>query len=83
MAVPVKMPKIGQTMTEGTIIRWEKKPGDPVKKGEALLRIETDISEMELEAEETGYLLKIDADPEQIVPCGETIAWLGNQGETV
>ena len=43
MAKPVVMPKFGQTMTEGTILHWEKAVGDPVKKGEILLRIETDI----------------------------------------
>ena len=83
MAVPVAMPRIGQTMTEGTVLSWEKKVGEPVKKGEVLVKIETDISEFDVVAEAEGYLLKIDADPEQIVPCGETIAWLGEKGEQV
>jgi dihydrolipoamide dehydrogenase len=83
MATPVVMPQSSQTMTEGTIVRWEKKVGDFVKKGDVLLKIETDISEMDVESGEEGYLLKIDADVEQIVPCGETIAWLGNKGEAV
>jgi pyruvate/2-oxoglutarate dehydrogenase complex dihydrolipoamide acyltransferase (E2) component len=81
MAVPVVMPKFGQTMTEGTIVRWEKAVGDPVKKGEVLLRIETDKAEMEVEAEETGYVVRIDAAAEQLVPCGTTIGWLGEKGE--
>jgi dihydrolipoamide dehydrogenase len=83
MAIPVVMPKFGQTMTEGTIVRWEKAVGDLVKKGEVLLRIETDKSEMDVESEETGYVLKIEADVEQIVPCGAAIAWLGEKGEAV
>jgi pyruvate dehydrogenase E2 component (dihydrolipoamide acetyltransferase) len=83
MAIPVMMPKFGQTMTEGTIVRWEKAVGDLVQKGEVLLRIETDKAEMDVESEETGYLLKIDADPEQIVECGVVIAWLGEKGEAV
>jgi pyruvate/2-oxoglutarate dehydrogenase complex dihydrolipoamide acyltransferase (E2) component len=83
MAIPVVMPKFGQTMTEGTIVRWEKAVGDPVKKGEVLLRIETDKSEMDVESEETGYLLKIDAPAEQLVQCGTTIGWLGSKGEKV
>ena len=83
MAVTVVMPKFGQTMTEGTIVRWQKAVGDLVKKGEILLRIETDTSEVDVVCEETGYLLKVDADPEQIVECGATIAWLGEKGEPV
>jgi pyruvate/2-oxoglutarate dehydrogenase complex dihydrolipoamide acyltransferase (E2) component len=83
MAIPVAMPRVGQTMSEGTVLSWEKKVGELVKKGEVLVRIETDISELDVVAEVEGYLLRIDADPEQIVPCGETIAWLGEKGEKV
>ncbi len=83
MATPVVMPRVGQTMSEGTVLSWEKRVGDLVKKGEVLLKIETDISELDVVAETDGYLLKIDADPEQIVPCGETVAWLGDKGEQV
>ena len=83
MAIPVAMPRIGQTMAEGTILSWNKKIGDLVKKGDVLVKIETDISELDVVADNEGYLLKIDADPEQIVPCGETIAWLGEKGEKV
>jgi len=81
MAVTVVMPRVGKTMTEGTIVRWEKNVGDLVRKGEVLARIETDVAEADIVAAEEGYLLKIDADPEQIVACGEPIAWLGGQGE--
>jgi pyruvate/2-oxoglutarate dehydrogenase complex dihydrolipoamide acyltransferase (E2) component len=81
MATPVLMPKFGQTMTEGTIVKWEKRVGDLVKKGEVLLKIETDKSEMDVEADEGGYLLKVTAAEGQLVPCGETIAWLGAKGE--
>jgi dihydrolipoamide dehydrogenase len=83
MATPVAMPRFGQTMSEGTILNWEKKVGDLVKKGEVLVKIETDLAELDVVAESEGYLLKIDADPEQIVPCGETIAWLGEKGEQI
>lgn len=81
MAVTVAMPRVGKTMTEGTILRWEKKVGDLVRKGEVLVRIETDDSEADVVAAEEGYLLKIDADPDQIVACGEPIAWLGGKDE--
>ena len=83
MAVTVVMPRVGTTMTEGTIVRWEKRVGELVRKGEVLARIETDISEADVVAPEEGYLLKRDADPEQIVACGEPIAWLGAPGEKV
>jgi pyruvate dehydrogenase E2 component (dihydrolipoamide acetyltransferase) len=83
MAIPVAMPRIGQTMSEGTILSWEKKIGDQVKKGEVLAKVETDLSEADIVAEDDGYLLRIDADPEQIVPCGETIAWIGEKGEKI
>jgi pyruvate dehydrogenase E2 component (dihydrolipoamide acetyltransferase) len=83
MAVSVKMPKIGPSMTEGTIIRWLKNVGDAVAEGEALVRIETDTSEEDVRAEAAGCLLAIDADPEQMVPCGDVIARIGARGETV
>ena len=83
MAVPVLMPALEPGMTEGTILRWEKKIGEPVKKGEILLRLETDTAEADLQAAAAGILLKIEAEADQIVPCGETIAWLGEKGETV
>jgi pyruvate/2-oxoglutarate dehydrogenase complex dihydrolipoamide acyltransferase (E2) component len=75
------MPKFGQTMTEGTIVAWEKKPGDPVRRGETLLRIETDKSEMEVESEAAGYLLRVTAEPGTTVACGTVIGWIGEKGE--
>jgi pyruvate dehydrogenase E2 component (dihydrolipoamide acetyltransferase) len=83
MAVKVIMPKFGQTMTEGTVVSWLKKPGDHVAKGEMLLRIETDKSEMDVESEEAGVLLRIDVPEGQLVPCGTTLAWIGQKGETL
>ena len=83
MAVPVLMPKFGQTMTEGTIMRWEKKVGDFVRKGEILLKIETDKAEMDVESDESGYLLAIAAKEGELLPCGQAIAWLGEKGEEV
>jgi pyruvate/2-oxoglutarate dehydrogenase complex dihydrolipoamide acyltransferase (E2) component len=83
MATAVAMPKLGPTMSEGTIVRWEKRVGDAVRKGDVLLRVETDLSEVDVPADADGFLLKLDADPEQIVACGETIAWIGGKGEMV
>jgi pyruvate/2-oxoglutarate dehydrogenase complex dihydrolipoamide acyltransferase (E2) component len=77
------MPKFGQTMTEGTVVRWEKSVGDPVARGEILLRIETDKSEMEVEAEVSGSLLRIEVPAGTLVPCGTTLAWIGQKGESL
>ncbi len=83
MALPVLMPKFGQTMTEGTVVSWLKKVGDPVKKGEVLLRVETDKAEVDVESEEAGHLLRIDAVPGATVACGTVIGWLGARGESI
>ena len=83
MATEVLMPKLGLTMTEGTIDEWKKNVGDTVKKGEILFSVETDKLTNDVEAEEDGVLLKI------LVPAGETVAcktligWLGAAGEAV
>ena len=77
------MPKFGQTMTEGTVVSWLKKPGDPVAKGEVILKIETDKSEMDVESEEAGVLLRIDVPEGHLVPCGTTLAWIGQKGEAL
>ena len=82
MATEVTMPKFGQTMTAGTIVRWEKRIGETVRTGEVLLRVETDKSEMEVEAESSGVLLRIEAEAGAVVPCGGIIAWIGEKGET-
>lgn len=81
MATAILMPKFGQTMTEGTIVSWEKQVGDFIQKGEVFLKIETDKAVLEVESEQAGYLLKIATQPGEVVPCGQTIAVIGNQGE--
>jgi pyruvate dehydrogenase E2 component (dihydrolipoamide acetyltransferase) len=81
VAVAVTMPRIGRTMSEGTIVRWEKNVGDPVRKGEVLVRIETDLVDAYVSAPADGVLLRVEADVEEIVACGATIAWLGAEGE--
>jgi pyruvate/2-oxoglutarate dehydrogenase complex dihydrolipoamide acyltransferase (E2) component len=83
MPIPVRMPKFGQTMTEGTIVGWVKKVGDPIRKGEVILKIETDKSELDVESDDEGHLIAILAQPHQTVACGEIIAWLGAKGEKV
>ena len=83
MAAAIGMPKFGQTMTEGTIVSWEKQVGDFVRKGEIFLKIESDKAVLDVEAEADGYLLRIVAQPGEVVPCGQTIAYMGSQGEQV
>jgi len=81
MAFEVKMPKLGTTMTEGTIIRWLKKEGDKVEKGEPLLEIQTDKVNLEEECPESGILRKIFFSEGQVVPVGEIIAVITKEGE--
>ncbi|MCI0547712.1 MAG: pyruvate dehydrogenase complex dihydrolipoamide acetyltransferase, partial [Candidatus Rokubacteria bacterium] len=64
----IKMPKLSDTMEEGTINVWRKAEGDPVAKGDVLVEIETDKADMEFEAYMAGSLARI------LVPAGETVA---------
>src|SRR3989440_6568313 len=82
MAEAVKLPRLGQGMESGTIVKWLKAEGDEVAKGEPLYELDTDKVTQEVEAEVAGVLLKI-AVAEGEVPVGETIAVIGEQGEDV
>lgn len=83
MAQTVIMPKAGMSMTEGKIIKWLKSEGDKVEKGDALLEIETDKTNMEVEAEYSGVLLKILKHEGQMAPVTEVIAMIGTAGENI
>jgi pyruvate dehydrogenase E2 component (dihydrolipoamide acetyltransferase) len=83
MATAVIMPKAGMAMEQGTISRWLKKVGDPIKKGEPILEIETDKVSMEVESEVGGVLLAILEEAGSVVPVIQTIAWIGAAGEAV
>lgn len=83
MAVEVIMPKAGSEMVEGEIVKWFKQEGEEIKAGEPLLEIITDKVNMEVEAEASGVVLKILAQPGDIVPVVQTIAWIGQAGEAV
>jgi pyruvate dehydrogenase E2 component (dihydrolipoamide acetyltransferase) len=82
MAAEVKVPRLGQGMETGTIVKWLKAEGDEVAKGEPLYELDTDKVTQEVEAEAEGVLLKI-AIPEGEVPVGTTIAFIGEAGESV
>jgi len=81
MATIVKMPKLGTTMTEGTIIKWIKSEGDPVKKGEIYVEIQTDKVNIEDEAETSGVLRKIIAKEGETVKVGDPIAIIAEEDE--
>src|SRR5438105_1713633 len=82
VATEVILPRLGQGMESGTIIRWLKSEGEPVKKGEPLFELDTDKVTQEVEAEAAGVLLKI-AVAEGEVPVGQTVAFIGTEGEDV
>ncbi len=74
----ITMPRLSDTMSEGAISRWLKKPGDQVEKGDIIAEIETDKATMELEAFDAGTLQKILIPEGQTVPIGEVIAIVGD-----
>src|SRR5881628_2611156 len=82
MATEIKLPRLGQGMESGTIVRWLKSEGEPVEKGEPLYELDTEKVTQEVEADASGVLLKI-AVQEGEVPVGTTIAFIGEQGEEV
>jgi len=75
------MPKVGDAMSEGKVVRWYKNAGDAVKKGEPLLEIETDKVNLDLEAESDGTLADVRAKEGDMVPVGETLARVLGAGE--
>ena len=77
----VEMPKMGDTMEEGKILRWIKKEGDPVKKGEMLAEVETDKVNIEIEAFSSGTLRKILVSEGNSAPIGAAIALIGAADE--
>jgi pyruvate dehydrogenase E2 component (dihydrolipoyllysine-residue acetyltransferase) len=80
VASEVKLPRLGQGMEAGTIVKWLKSEGERVEKGEPLYELDTDKVTQEVEAEASGVLLRI-AVAEGEVPVGETIAFIGEEGE--
>jgi|HubBroStandDraft_4_1064222.scaffolds.fasta_scaffold421139_2 pyruvate/2-oxoglutarate dehydrogenase complex dihydrolipoamide acyltransferase (E2) component len=83
MRIPVTMPQLGLTMTEGTISEWLRKPGDMVRKDEPLFIVATDKVEMEVESMVDGTLQEIIVPSGETVPVGTAVAYLEGVGETV
>jgi pyruvate dehydrogenase E2 component (dihydrolipoyllysine-residue acetyltransferase) len=82
MATEVILPRLGQGMESGTIVRWLKAEGDAVEKGEALFELDTDNVTQEVEAEASGVLLRIAVAGGE-VPVGQTVAFIGERGEAL
>ena len=83
MATNIVMPQMGYDMREGTVVRWHKKEGEAVARGEALADIETDKAIVEYPAFISGVLGKIMAEAGVVVPVGELIAVITAPGEDV
>jgi pyruvate/2-oxoglutarate dehydrogenase complex dihydrolipoamide acyltransferase (E2) component len=83
MAIEIKMPQLGLTMTEGLIGKWLKQEGDVVKKGDALVQITTDKLATDVESEAEGILRVICAKEGDEVPVQGLIAIIGDANEEI
>jgi pyruvate dehydrogenase E2 component (dihydrolipoamide acetyltransferase) len=81
MATEIVMPRLSDSMEEGTILRWMKSVGDEVTVGEELVEIETDKANMVYESDAAGTLVEITASEGDTLPIGEVIARVGEAGE--
>ena len=83
MAEIVRMPRLSDTMTEGTVAQWHKKVGDPIAEGDLLAEIETDKATMEFESFQEGVLLHIGVEEGATAAVDSILAILGEKGEDV
>ena len=83
MATIIEMPKLSDTMSVGTLVKWHKKAGDIVKNGDILAEVETDKATMDLENFDDGTLLDIFVEEGNEVPIGSPLAAVGEPGEEV
>lgn len=81
MSVEVVMPQMGESITEGTVSKWLKQPGERVEKDEALLEISTDKVDAEVPSPGAGVLLGINVQEGETVEVGTVLATVGEQGE--
>src|SRR3954453_22164941 len=82
MASDVVMPRLSDSMEEGTILKWLVSEGDEVKRGQEIVEIETDKANMTYEADTDGALIEIVAQEGDTLPIGELIAKIGEPGES-
>ena len=83
MAETINMPKLGFDMAEGTLVRWVKKAGENVNKGEVLAEIETDKATVEVESSASGVVRKLLVDEGAVVPVNSPIAVVGSADEKI
>src|SRR5580704_7456030 len=83
MAFVIQMPKLGHTMTEGTVIQWHKKPGEKIREGESILTVETDKAQVEVEAPTAGVFAKLIAAEGLVIPVGGPLGVITAEGEAV
>jgi pyruvate dehydrogenase E2 component (dihydrolipoamide acetyltransferase) len=81
MAISVVMPALELTQETGKLLAWRKKEGEEVVKGEPLLEVETDKAAVEIEAPADGILAGVKAGEGDVIPVGQTIAWIVKPGE--
>src|SRR2546425_2036388 len=81
MATDVTMPRLSDSMEEGTILKWIVEAGGEVKRGEPLVEIETDKANMTYEADTSGTLIEVVAGEGDTLAIGEVIARIGEEGE--
>lgn len=83
MPITVTMPRLSDTMEQGTVVKWHVKKGDAVNQGDMIADIETDKATMELEAFDSGTVAKLAASEGQRIAVGETIMVIAEDGESV
>jgi pyruvate dehydrogenase E2 component (dihydrolipoamide acetyltransferase) len=83
MPTEIKLPRLGQGMDEGKILKWLKSEGESIAKGEEIYEVETEKVNIEVESPAAGTLLKIVAGEGDTVPIGTVIAWVGDKGDKV
>ena len=81
MAHSIVMPALEMAQETGKLLSWRKKEGDAIAKGEPLLDVETDKAVVEIESPAEGILAGVKAQAGDVIPVGQTIAWIVNPGE--
>src|SRR5580700_5551788 len=83
MAHSIVMPALEMAQETGKLLSWRKKEGDAIAKGEPLLDVETDKAVVEIESPADGILVGVKAHAGDVIPVGQTIAWIVNPGEEI
>lgn len=83
MAIVIQMPKLGHTMTEGKVLQWHKRPGELVREGEAVLTIESDKTEVEIESPSAGIMGEQSAEEGAVVAVGARLGVIEQAGTVI